>query len=285
MNIVNEMISSRCNKAKNQAGKSRTIQDVAVKNKSLRSWQVLFSLLLLLGISAPSYTIWLNKTQETNRTIIAADLAKPVPAHSYESIINKPTRTNLVDTGSFTMLDIEDIEAAKKTLNNTLLINPNHVNARIALAGIYVKANKFTNAKEVLEKGIIQIPQASVFYQWLARFYMERAQFKKATEVLLSGRKYAKDGEYFALLALAQQNTPDFKNAILSYRQALRYKPSESKWWLGLGIVHEKANNWKAAQEAYLAALKPESLPYFLHTQTNERLHFVKSRIALTKMN
>lgn len=188
-------------------------------------------------------------------------------------------------SSALAQLNAGDTEAAKKSLNKTLSFKANHIAARKTLAGMYINENKLSKAKQTLNEGIKQSPEASVFYHLLARIHMEQRQFKKASELLLSGSKHAKDGEYFALMALAQQNTPGFKNAIASYRQALSYKPTESKWWLGLGIVLEKTNNWNEAKDAYTASLKPENLPFFLHNQANERLIFVNNQIALLQDN
>ncbi|MDH5258276.1 MAG: tetratricopeptide repeat protein, partial [Gammaproteobacteria bacterium] len=118
---------------------------------------------------------------------------------------------------------------------------------------------------------------------WLGRVHMEQGKFDDAATLLMSGSKHAKDGDYFALMALAQQNTDGYKDAVASYRKALNYRPNESKWWLGLGISLEKSENWKDAENAYETALLSENLPFNLHSQTSGRLKFVKDQIALTQ--
>ena len=184
---------------------------------------------------------------------------------------------------ALTKLNSGNTIEAKSLLQKTLTLKANHVPARKTLAGILINENNLEEAEKILREGIKKVPEASIFYHWLSRIYMENREYDEASILLLSGSKFAKDGEYFALMALAQQKTTGFLNAIASYRQALSYRPDESKWWLGLGIVLEKSDNWKEAEEAYHAALKSENLPFFLHNKTNERLSFVKNQIALAQ--
>ncbi|MDH3327183.1 MAG: hypothetical protein OEM38_10760 [Gammaproteobacteria bacterium] len=236
----------------------------------------------------------------TNRKIekpITPKIAKPIKTATKKPVKIAKTDPNkfnkqpiqLTDTQSakkyyanaLVKLNEGDVITAKSLLQKTLSLKITHVAARKTLAGIYINEKELSAAETTLQMGIEKVPEASIFYHWLGRIYMEQGDFEKASTLLLSGSKHAKAGDYFALLALAQQNTPGFKSAIESYRKALNFQPKESKWWLGLGIVLEKSQNWKEAESAYETALQSENLPFNLHSQTSSRLTFVKNQIAL----
>ncbi len=300
MNIVNEMVTNlQHNKDTLWLEDNEYIVDKERKNEKriknagshIISWQLSPGIIFSIGISLLLYIMWaFNTPEETKTAGSTISFEKTTSNNSIQHVFKKkiavtaPSQSQSAKKhhiNALTQLNANDTVALNKILSN----DPSHIEARKTLVGIYINEKKLTMAKEILQEGIKKTPEVSVFYQWLARIQMEQRQFEKASALLLAGSQYAKKGEYFALMALAQQNTPKFKQAISSYRQALNYKPTESKWWLGLGIVLEKTNNWKGAKDAYLASLKPENLPFFLHNQANERLIFIEGKIALMREN
>lgn len=223
-------------------------------------------------VSTPTKKIIVSKNESTNNK-----LKKQVIKLSKQQLVAKYYAEALqkINTG--------EILPAEALLKKTVTTDNKHIEARKLLAGIYINQQKLSAAQNLLKEGVQNVPEAAVFYHWLGRIYMERSEFKQAAKILLDGSKYANTGEYFALLALAQQNTPDFKKAVTSYRRALKYQPTNSKWWLGLGIVLEKAEDWEAAKEAYITALQSENLPFVLHSKAQGRLTYVNNQIALLK--
>ncbi|HFD33420.1 MAG TPA: tetratricopeptide repeat protein [Gammaproteobacteria bacterium] len=223
------------------------------------------------------------KSKQSKKKITIKKEAKHNPVKKQAIKLSKQQLVAKYYAEALQKLNAGEILSAEALLKKTLSTDSKHIEARKLLAGIYINQQKLSTAETLLEEGIQKVPEAAVFYHWLGRIYMENGKFEQAAKLLLDGSKYANSGEYFALLALAQQNTPAFKKAVTSYQRALKYQPTNSKWWLGLGIVLEKAEDWEAAKEAYTAALQSENLPFVLHNKARGRLAYVNNQIALLK--
>jgi Tfp pilus assembly protein PilF len=112
---------------------------------------------------------------------------------------------------------------------------------------------------------------------------LQRSKNFQAIELLTENEKYAKgNGEYYALLAVTQQNAKEYSLALASYQKALKTDNTVSRWWFGMAVVLEYLNNWSDAQLSYTQALDTGQLPEELMAYARQRLDYVVSQIELS---
>ena len=187
------------------------------------------------------------------------------------------------------------VSEAENHLRAALAAQPAHVKARELLAGLALQGGRWREAQSLLEQGITQHPQHYPFAQLLARSYIDHGQDLKALDLLEKSREAAgadaddsRDGggrvasgtvaEYFAFLATLYQRTGRHGEAVKSFNEAVKLRPQEGRWWLGLAISLEATEQWKASSEAYQRAAASGSLDKQLLQYSQQRLAAVKNK-------
>jgi len=183
------------------------------------------------------------------------------------------------------LMDEGDISRAKGMFEKTLNEYPPHLKAREALAGIYINTQNWIKAEKTLVDGVKANKKNVSLSMWLAQVYLEQDKQVDAMNVLNENQKYAKDnGEYFALLAIVQQNLGKYDLSLEAYNKALETNSSVSRWWFGMAVVLELKNHWIDARAAYGQAIGSGQLTAELLEYANQRLDYVISQIELAEL-
>jgi MSHA biogenesis protein MshN len=178
-----------------------------------------------------------------------------------------------------TSLQQNRVSEAENHLRAALAAQPVHVKARELLAGLALQGGRWRETQSLLEQGIAQHPQHYPFAQLLARSYIDHGQDLKALDLLEKSREAAgTDAEYFAFLATLYQRTGRHGEAAKSFNEAVKLRPQEGRWWLGLAISLEATEQWKASSEAYQRAAASGSLDKQLLQYSQQRLAAVKNK-------
>ncbi len=168
---------------------------------------------------------------------------------------------------------------AESRLRTALAALPSHVKARELLAGLALQGGRWREAQSLLEQGVALHPNHYPFAQLLARSYVDHGQEKKALALLEKSRAAANgDPEYLAFLATLYQRAGRQDDAARNFSEALKQRPQEGRWWLGLAISLEAVEKWKESAAAYQRAAASGSLDKQLLQYSQQRLAVVKNK-------
>ncbi len=179
---------------------------------------------------------------------------------------------------------INDGQSAKAVslLEGALQKQPSHLLARKALTGVLIEDKAWERAEQNLKSGLIHNPESKLIPMWLARIYLELSRSSEAVKVLESRERYAKgDDDYYALWAMALQNSNQYSKAIDTYKKAINIDKYKSRWWFGLATVFEIAEEWSEAYSAYNQAINTAQLSSNMSNYAKERLNYVKMQLEL----
>ena len=120
---------------------------------------------------------------------------------------------------------------AEQTFTRCLLLDPNHVEAHLSLAGVLLTQEKLTAAQEHFEAALSQMKRTSPYWSYT----------------------YSMLGD----IALKQQQ---HKKALELYSKSLEYNAANVNSLIGKGVILETQGNTQGAAEAYESALAVEPL-------------------------
>lgn len=168
-----------------------------------------------------------------------------------------------------------DNDKVMQILQQIVRISPTQSRARKQLAAMLFSASKNQQAADLLKSGLNIEPQDSSMRLMLARIYFKEGNRKHAFS-LLNSHPYGQlaNDELLSFRAALAEKMGDYKVAQNDYLMLVRRNPAEAKWWLGLGVSHDKQSMGEQAIAAYQQAYSLNQLPQ----QVNE---FVQKRIAL----
>jgi MSHA biogenesis protein MshN len=168
---------------------------------------------------------------------------------------------------------------AERRLKTLLAGNPRQVKARELLASIQLDSGRWVEAQDTLEQGVTQVPEYLAFRFQLARLHLEHGADAQALALLESARREGRtDPELYGFLAALYQRGGRHADAVKNYQDALALRPTEGKWWLGLGISLEGTKNVSAARDAYRRALESGRLTASLSRYAEDRLRALAAR-------
>jgi MSHA biogenesis protein MshN len=168
---------------------------------------------------------------------------------------------------------------AERRLKALLTTNPKPVKARELLVSIQLDSGRWVEAQDTLEQGVTQVPDYLAFRFQLARLYLEHGSDEQALTLLESARREGRaDPELYAFLAALYQRAGRHADAVKNYQEALALRPTEGKWWLGLGISLEGTKNVPAARDAYRRALESGRLTANLARYAEDRIRALAVR-------
>ena len=107
----------------------------------------------------------------------------------------------------------------------------------------------------------------------LARLQLENGKLADAVDTLARHARHAEQNpDYQAFQALLFQKQKRSREAAERYRSALALRPTESRWWYGLGLALETDQKPQEAREAFLKAKETGNLPAELTAAVEQRL-------------
>ncbi|MDT0595654.1 tetratricopeptide repeat protein [Glaciecola petra] len=168
-----------------------------------------------------------------------------------------------------------DNKKVMQILQKILQISPIQSRARKQLAAMLFSKSQNNKAAEVLLDGLAIDPQDSSMRLMLARIYFKEGNGQQAFS-LLNSHPYGQlaNDELLSFRAALAEKMGNYEVAQNDYLMLVQRNPAEAKWWLGLGVSHDKQSMGEQAIAAYQQAYSLNQLPQ----QVNE---FVQKRIAL----
>jgi MSHA biogenesis protein MshN len=146
---------------------------------------------------------------------------------------------------------------AMALLENILVQQADHHQARLLLARLYLRQQQPGRAVSLLQDGLASYPLQVPYARLLANMLVTVDRLDEAIGHLLTALPAAmRDADYHALLAGLYQRNDKPATAVRHYTTALTLAPEHGEWWMGLGISQEQAGNRDAAYTAYRRALQ-----------------------------
>lgn len=153
-------------------------------------------------------------------------------------------------------------QEAIAALQQTLVLQPLHTQARLALAGAWIENGQMQRAQEVLAAGIDRQPSSTALAKLYGHLLVQQGDYSRARRTLEAAAMGARqDADYQALLGTLYQRIGAPEQAALAYRRALTLRPDQGVWWIGLGIAQEQAQRHEQAREAFGTALRHTLTP------------------------
>lgn len=184
-----------------------------------------------------------------------------------------PERAEQIYQGALAHLRRGDEGRAGELLAEALALYPAHLGARLARAAHLSRRGEAAAAEALLREGLAQHPGDVRLAKPLARLLADRGAAGEALEALetaaVSG---AGDAEYHGFVAALQQRQGRHAEAVKGYGQALRIRPEEGIWWMGLAISLAGEGRSGEALQAYRRALADASLSANLRRYIAERI-------------
>jgi MSHA biogenesis protein MshN len=162
---------------------------------------------------------------------------------------------------------------AIERLQAALRLDSHHISARQALLSLLVEQQQWGEAQSLLDEGLAIDPAQTGWAMALARLQLENGKLADAVGTLAQHAKYAdQNADYMAFHALLLQKQKRSREAAERYRAALALKPTEARWWYGLGVVLETDQKTQEAREAFLKAREIGNLPPELAGAVEQKL-------------
>ncbi len=160
------------------------------------------------------------------------------------------------------------------SLNQALQIEPGHDAARQTLVGLLLEAQRTDEAMQRLQEGLARNLNQPELAMLLARLYVDKNDVRSALEVLQKSEAGAQGrADYLAFQGALLQRDKRHKEAAERYTAALRLKPANGVWWMGLGISLQADGRTAEAREAFTRAKNSRTL-------SAELLSFVEQKIT-----
>jgi MSHA biogenesis protein MshN len=138
-------------------------------------------------------------------------------------------------------------------LEQALKYEPTHEAARQTLVGLLIEANRTDEAMRQLQLGLTLDARQPAMAMLLARLQIERGG--SGIDTLTRTLPYAgNDPDYHAFLAAALARQQRHREAAEQDQQAVRAKPSNGVWWMGLGMSLQAEKRNGEALDAYQKA-------------------------------
>lgn len=145
-----------------------------------------------------------------------------------------------------------NLDEAEDKLTKALSLEPRHVAARGALAGLMIQNGQLNRAAALLDQGLTLKPGSAALIELRARVYVMQGDNQRARSLLEENApKVGQDPEYHAMLAAVYQRLGDYDKAGAVYQELVNQKPENGVWWLGLGLSMEATGRVKEARQAY----------------------------------
>lgn len=169
------------------------------------------------------------------------------------------------------LLATRNVAKAEELLQDILIIEPKHLEARKKLAALWYGRKAYNKSGNLLSQGIALAPKNKELRQMKAQILVKQQKFRLAYNVL-EPLADIENEEYQVLLASVAQETGHLAMAIQSYQRLINMQPNVGRWYLGQAIVYDKDSQFNLAGQAYKLALAKNDL-------TNASAQFAQQRL------
>jgi len=154
-----------------------------------------------------------------------------------------------------------------------LKFDTSHEQARQTLVSLLLELKRNNDAERVLQEGVQNNPQQTVFALLLARMQVGRNELPQALQTMEKSLPYAaKQADYLAFMAALLQRQNRHAEAINYFQNALKLNPQSGVWLMGLGISLRAEQRNSEAREAYNRALEVHNLSDELQAFVTQQL-------------
>ncbi len=172
-------------------------------------------------------------------------------------------------------LDANDMQTALSAYSEALRYEPMNVDTRQKLAALYFGKGDTRKAYEIIQEGINLDTNSQVLRLALAKLLVKANQPEAALSPLVHLPPVV-NIEYLSMRAALAQKQKQNDIALESYQLLVERNPENARWWLGLGIQQERAEQFSAAIDAYNNALGKVGI-------SNQSQTFIRERLTILK--
>ena len=191
------------------------------------------------------------------RESVAATAPAPSQAASASAITAASPAASVADDWAKAQVLVRagSNDEAEVLLRKVLDSQPALVAPRQALVGLLLGARRFSEAIPVLKVGVQRLPQQTAWSMNLARLHVDAGDYPAAWEALATGLPHAQQqADYLAFAGTVLQRIARPVDAATQYQAALRLRPEEARWWVGLGIALDASGHSVEAKTAFRRA-------------------------------
>ena len=213
-----------------------------------------------------------RKASDSEPSPVAASEPDDVPA---EPVI-KPSATNPEDALKAQIrqaLSQNDTPMAVQLLTTLIRQQPDNVAARKRLAALYFSAGRTTDAQQLLQQTVADMPADSSVRLMYARLLVQQNETKLAYYTLQDVNDYAQPSiELLGYRASLAQKLGLLDDALQDYAQLVVLDSQTAKWWLGQAVVADKQGVTALALSSYREALSLRQLEDGIEQFIRQRL-------------
>jgi MSHA biogenesis protein MshN len=207
-------------------------------------------------VAAPTPT---PPSMPPTQTASADKRSAPPPAAAQEHAPIKPTATSVLATDDVTkaqvLLKNGQTQEGESMLRRLIDAQPSAIAPRQALITSLLSSRRFAEAIPVLKTGVSLNADQTSWAINLARLHAETGDYNAAWDALAKGLPRAQQQpEYLAFAGTVLQRLGRSPEAVAQYQAALRLRPEEARWWVGLGLALESSQRAADAQAAFMRA-------------------------------
>lgn len=170
-----------------------------------------------------------------------------------------------------------DIIRTIDLLNRAVMESPMHIQARGLLVKVLLAQGDSKAAKKVLSTGLKHVAGNTVFIKQYAKLLIEDGQADRALHYLKQARPdVTVEPDYYALMAAILQRQENYTEAARLYLRLVQIDPTNSIWWMGLGISYEGYGRANDALQAYKRAQRDNNLAMDVAKFIQQRIRFLK---------
>lgn len=214
------------------------------------------------AVTPPPHPVRMDEPEQTAVTAAQPMTEAPAPEAKPEPVIRRtlrqPTPLERAETAyreAIAALPLRT-DRAMSSLQQALSLAPEHLQARLTLAGLHIREQREDLALDLLAAGFALAPHAVEQARLYGHLLLQTGRDREARTVLETAAPNAgNDAPYQALLGTLYQRLDAPARAAEAYGRALAIDSRQGAWWLGLGMALEQLQRSDAAREAYGNAL------------------------------
>ena len=207
---------------------------------------------------------------------VAEETAETTPPQRASEPVIKPSSG---DQGEALKIQIgqaisrNDTATAIRLLNVLIRQQPDNVAARKRLAALYFSAGRTTDAQQLLQKSVADLPADSSVRLMYARLMVQQNETKLAYYTLQDIDAYAQPSiELLGYRASLAQKLSLMDEALKDYARLVAIDSQSAKWWLGQAVVADKQSYAELAVSSYRQALALNQLEDSIEKFIRQRL-------------